>query len=239
MEKQTERQKKTTVPVATSTNLPASPSAETTWGLEDITQSDLVLPRILLTQFMSELVTTEVAKAGEFRDSLETSKLLGDVKNPIEIIVFGTSKAWIVFKDGEFLNMEARTAANDKLPLKETLEDGSFIERKGVLNVNCLLTSDMKKGEAFPYVVSFKGMSTGAGKKLITQLMKLQMFGKPIAAKTFKIKAQLEENDKGKYYVMDVDMGRDTTVEESQAAQTWFRMLQTKKNVTVDNVGVE
>ena len=239
MEKQTEKTKKQTSVATTQNNLPSMPTSDTNWGLEDITQTDLVLPRIMLTQFMSELVTAELAKAGEFRDSLETSKLLGDAKNPIELIVFGTSKAWIVFKDGDFLNMEARTAVNDKLPLKETLEDGSFIERKGVLNVNCLLTSDMKKGEAFPYVVSFKGMSTGAGKKLITQLMKLQMFGKPISAKTFKLKTNLEENDKGKYYVMDVDMGRDTTTEESQAAQTWHKMLMTKKNVTVDNIGEE
>jgi len=201
------------------------------WGGEDISSQDITIPKILLMQPMSELVTDGIAKIGEFRDSLNKSVVLGSDKNPLEFIVFGTFKNYLEFKDGEYL----RTVSGDMgvLLQEEILEDGSHIKRMRVQNIYCLLANDVAKEEAFPFVISFKSTGYKAGKDLMTYIKKLQFFQKPSAAKVFTLSCTKQTNDKGTFFVPEVGTLRDSNPEEMTQAYAWYKLL-AKAKVKVD-----
>lgn len=205
------------------------------WGGEDISNTDIIIPKILLMQPMSELVTDGIAKIGEFRDSLNTARVLGDEKAPVEVVVFGTFRTWMTFKDGEYLNTIARDASNEALP-REEIEEGSgaAITRTQILNAYCLMPKDIASGEAFPFVLSFKSTSYTAGKALMTHIKKLQMFKKPSAAKVFLVSCHKETNDKGTFFVPDIAVLRDSTEAEMAQAYEWYKLIARSK-VKVDD----
>lgn len=203
------------------------------WGGEEISNEDMVIPKILLMQPMSELVTDGVAKIGEFRDSLNTDRVLGNDKEPVELIIFGTFKTWLEFKDGEYLSTKKWTPENAELPRDEILEDGSVISRDKVLNFYCLVPKDISGGEPFPFVLSCRRTSATAGKELNTHIKKLQMFKKPSAAKVFALTSYKETNDKGTFFVSQVKVLRDSTTEEQAIAYEWYKAL-AKSKVRVD-----
>ncbi len=203
------------------------------WGGEEIANEDLVIPKILLMQPMSVLVTEGIAKIGEFRDSLNKDRSLGSDKSPVEIIVFGSFKTWIEYKDGEYDTTKKMDATNADLPLEEILEDGSVITRDKVLNFYNLVAGDISSGEAFPFVLSCRRSSYQTGKKLSTHIKKLQMFKKPSAAKVFSLSSRKETNEKGTFFVTDVEVLRDATSEEMATAYEWYKLL-AKAKVKVD-----
>ena len=204
------------------------------WGSEDIGSDDITIPKILLMQPMSELVTDGIAKIGEFRSSLEKDKKLGDAETPLEVITFGSFKTWIEFKDGEYLATKKFTPENAELPLEEVAEDGAIITRDKVLNFYCLVPKDVTNNEAFPFVLSCRRTSYNAGKTIATHIKKLQMFKKPSAAKVFTLKSNKETNDKGTFFTIQVDVGRDSTKTELETAYEWYKLL-AKSKVKVDD----
>jgi len=210
---------------------------QSAWGGEGITNDDITIPKILLMQPMSDLVTDGIAKIGEFRDSLDPEKMLGNDKTPVEVIVFGTFKTWIEFKDGEFLSIKRMTGENEGLEREEIQEDGSVITRDKTWNFYCLVPSDIESGETFPYVISFRRTGTKAAKDINTYLVKLKMMNKPSAASVFALTSYKETNDKGTFFVPQVKVVRKTTNEEIAAAKTWYEVLG-KSNVRVDDSDV-
>lgn len=212
--------------------------AQGAWGGEDISTEDIVIPKIMLMQPMSDLVTDGVAKIGEFRDSLNTSRILGyTTEKPVEFIVFGTFKRWMEFKDKEFQRAFVWTPENAELKTEEITEAGELITRDVSLNFYCLLPDDIESGEAFPYVISCRMTSKQAGKDLSTHIKKLQMFKKPSAAKVFVLTATKETNDKGTFFVLHTAVGRDATATEQAAAYEWYKLLG-KSKVRVDDSDV-
>lgn len=233
------KEEKTTTPTVRSEaaqgGLPVTVGAEDgAWGGEDIGNDDIIIPKILLMQPMSELVTDGIARIGEFRSSLDKDQVLGDDKTPVELIVFGSFKTWIEFKDGEYLTTKKMTAENTELPQEEVMEDGSVITRDRVINYYCLNTKDIESGEPFPFVLSCRRTSYTAGKTIATHIKKLQMFKKPSAAKAFNLTSRKETNDKGTFFILDVEVKRDSTEKEMLAAYEWYKVLQ-KAKVRVDD----
>lgn len=197
------------------------------WGAENVTSEQIIIPKIMLMQPMSELVTEGIARIGEFRSSLEKDRVLGSDKSPVELIVFGSFNTWQVFIDGEYATTVPITVENVHAAREEVGPNGEKITRARVLNFYCLLPSDIKSGEAFPFVLSCKGTSEKAGRTLSTHFMKLKMFNKPTAAWVFGVKSVKETNDKGTFFVMDIEKLRDSTSEELTQAYQWYKVLQT------------
>lgn len=203
------------------------------WGSEEISNEDIVIPKILLMQPMSELVTDGVARIGEYRDSLNTERVLGSDKVPVELIIFGTFKTWIEFKDGEYLATKRWEPSNADLAKEEIMEDGSVLSRDKVLNFYCLVPKDIAGGEPFPFVLACRRTSALAGRELNTHIKKLSMFKKPSAAKVFALTSYKETNDKGTFFVSTVKVLRDSTNEEQAAAYEWYKAL-AKSKVRID-----
>jgi hypothetical protein len=215
------------------------------WGKPIVTAKDMIIPKILPLQYMSEKVKDKQGEYGEFRDTLD-NRLLGDLATPFEVVPFLLQKKWIEFEmvakrgggmEREFLQVipiqddPTKAGFNDDLPLRT--EDGK-IERDRVMDFFVLIPEDIQKGESFPYVLSFRRTSLKAGQKLATQLYVRNLnAGKVPPATVMLISAKTKENDHGTFVVQDVEAKRPSTEKELQEAFKWFKIVQAG-NVKVD-----
>ena len=207
-------------------NLPAAPMGA--WGAENITAEDILIPRLLLMQPMSDFVTAGDCKFGDVIDSLEKTKVLANDKKALELVVFGQFKTWRVEHDGEFFRTYPHGPDNAHWEYEKLEQIGNnevMVTNIITYNYYALSVEDIKLGKAFPYVISFKSSSKNAGKALGAHLMRLQAQNKPSAAQVFNLTSKKETNDKGTFAVFEVTPGRDTTELEVATTYKWYQQL--------------
>lgn len=216
------------------------PTALATYdGLMDdtpVASTDLVIPKLLLMQGLSELVSQEKAKLGEIRDSID-GNLFGNKELPLEIIPFKTFKTWVLYEEMngkfEYKGQIPMTPENENWSWDDTV-NGVKVRRDACINYFCLVPKEIEHEMFFPYLVSFRRTSYFAGKKLETHRAKLRLFKKPISFKTFLLSSTRQENDKGTYYVYDIKEGRHTAEKELEAVKQWCDTM-SKQSVRVDD----
>lgn len=227
------------------------------WGAgKDVDASDILIPKILCAQAISEAVTQGDVKLGEFYDSVEKLVLATyDRKNEaktqnLEIIVFGTFKHWVINHDGEYHETvpfqatvydkdgEVTIQGNDQWAYEETV-DKVEIQRDNVMNFYCVLPMEIKEDPnfAFPFVLPLKRTSRKAGQKITTRITKLAAKNRPSACQVFKLSRKIEMNkQKKEYFVIDAMISRDATDAEMAVAYKWWDALDKKKvNVKIDD----
>lgn len=198
------------------------------FGDDGIDVKDIIIPKVMLMQALSELVSDDKAQVGEYRDSLEGA-LLGDSKNQLELIFFGHFKTWRIFeRNGSeltFKRTEPVTPINATLPY----EDGSTVNQM-CFNFYCLPVA--KIGECLPHVFTFTKTSSQVGRKLLTIMTQMKKQGLPMPAKVFSFSSKKEKNDKGTWVVPTFSIARDSTREELITAKTWKETLD-KSSVSI------
>lgn len=215
------------------------------WGHEELSSSDIILPKLLPMQLMSEKVVEGKAQFGEIRDNVD-NKLMGSLEKPLEVIPFARDRVFIEFETAPNSNDKVfkrvvpivvdRTNPNynDDAPYEQTLEDGTKVSRDRTLNFYVLIPDEIKEGSAIPYVLPFRRTSMRGGRKLETQMfMKNRMAGKVPCAYTINIVPEKQKNDKGTFIVLDISTGRAATGDEIETAFYWNKMIksgQTKVN---------
>lgn len=214
--------------------LPAIPVND--WGSEGISNSDILISKLLLMQGLSEKVSDGEASVGQIRDSVNNTLLGGFVKpkemQPVQMICFSSFKTWVIFEKrgvgsdakDEYVGTVPFSPENEGWAISEIV-NGVEVRRDKCLNFYVLLPSEIEEGVAFPYLVSFRRTSSYAGKKLATIAAKLKLFKKPLSSKVIELKVAAEENDKGKFFVFDVADGRAATPKEIQTAYEWYQTL--------------
>jgi len=217
--------KKNEVVAQASTEVAVSAESSGTFGSQ-ISAEDIILPKILLMQSISELVEddTNAAKSGDFVHSLDEVVVGSKANNPVEFIALGMYKTIQTFEDNKYVKTESWSPELAQLAYEETL-GGKVVNRNTVMNYYVIRPSDIESMQVFPFVISFKRTSLKGGKKLATKLMMLEEFGAEMYAKTFKLVAKQEEGDKGKYYVMDIVDGRKSNEVEIKQAIKWTSRL--------------
>ena len=209
------------------------------WGNGGMTSNDVVIPRLLLMQPMSNKVTDGAAKFGEFIDSL-TDEALGNFDKPLDVIPFDCKKVWIEYNaevnPKEFLRVVPITPQNENLPYndEEYNEDAKKkikISRDRVMNFYVLLPEHIKQGAAIPYILCFRRTSLQAGKKLMTQMyMKNTSAGMTPASMVVTVSCKkLTNEDKQTYAVMDVRPLKKSTADEVQEAFKWYSLVSSGK----------
>lgn len=214
---------------------PATASDLGEWGGgQVVTSNDIVIPKILPLNYMSEKVKNKQGEYGEFRDTLNNAKF-GDLNKGFEFIPILMEKKWIEFdlvankagaKKREFKSIvpivdTPGDGYNDDLPYSEP-----GLERDRVLDFYVLIPEEIVSGGSVPYVLSFKRTSLKAGKKLATQMhLKNRMAGKNPAAVACTLSGLSVQNDDGEYVVQDVTPSRESTVDEMAAALHWFKLI--------------
>lgn len=229
-------------------NLPAELTDLNQWGMPTTMSQDIIIPKILPMQGLSELVTDGKAVMGEFRNSLSGEKL-GSITDPIEIIPFAVQKVWDIYKQqGDKFEWEqsipldenpASKGYNDLLPWADKCPDtGVNIKRIRRMNFFVLLPSDLAQGHALPFVFSFKSTSYTEGKKIYSQMyMSNPSKRLPPPAYTFKIGGTKEKNDHGTFIVPKMELGRLTTADELASCLHWFKQVSKLKVDEKDTEG--
>lgn len=212
-------------------------------GSSQVSQQDIIIPRIFLMQPMSDKVTAGEAAFGEFRESLSNEKL-GDFKEALNVIPFMMKKVFVEYElipenNGKikkvFIKQYPIVPANESLPYTDRMEienrDGSNkrtadVSRDRVLQFYVLLPNEIDTGSALPYIISARRSSMQAGKKLATQMfVKNAMAGKTPASVMMKISSKKESNDEGTFAVLDVAPIGATPDKYVAEAFKWLNLL--------------
>lgn len=223
------------------------------WGSEGVDTADVLIPRILLMQGLSKLVSSGQRNLGDIVRSTN-KEVLAPKGATLEVIPLTSWKTWTVFemvgkgsaRKPEFRSIEPITAENAGAPL-EFMVDGVPWRRDKTLNFYVLLPSDIqkeqkaveaiKRGEfpdtddvLFPCAISFSRSAYNTGKELATHFMKAQSFGVPPASRVFNLGSKVISNEQGQWPVFELTKLRASTKEEMAAAEKWYGIL---KNVQV------
>lgn len=212
----------------------------------DILSSDVVIPRLLLMQGMSDLVKTRKAQAGDIVRSVDAYKM-GSPDATFEFIPLSTPiPSWIIERKLEgnnrftYFSREKRTAKNEMAPWQYTADmDGN--EGKGniqyrrikCLSLYVLLPQDIdafmvekKKAEngempdlskaLTPLLVEFRSTGFRAGKEITTYYTQASQFGTNPSYYKLKLGCAMESSDDNDYYVFTVDRAKPTPITKEQ-----------------------
>jgi len=200
---------------------------------DNFNQKDMIIPKILLMQGLSQFVTDGKAVFCDLIDSLTGSKL-GSIDKPLAIIPFYLSKTWVIMeKKGdkfEYARTEIVTPSNENLTW-QGLENGIEIQRHYSRNFYVLLPDF----GMLPYLVSMRGTSARTGKILASQMyVQNKLGGLPPAGMTIDLSVKRDKNAKGTYGVFQIAPKRRTTAEELATAYQWFKTVSSTE-VKVDD----
>lgn len=170
----------------------------------ELFSNDIIIPKIWLTQQMSETFKNGVAKLGEYVSSA-TNEVLGDGKEPLRLVVLKVFKRWHTFSldakgNKEFLSSELYTTKNANLPYEDVI-DGKDVVRRQVISAYVLRTDDIMKGLNVPYIIDFASTSKGAGRQLVSDVATIERAGYPAFVGYFNLTSKEETKDKNDFYV--------------------------------------
>lgn len=235
--------KESSVPVKTETAKERSAAlVEATtlesWGVTEVSSRDIIIPRILLMQPMSDKVTAGEAAFGEFRESLNNEKI-GDFNQGFEFIPFHMEKVFVEYDvtdetDKKFIRTVPITPQNEDLPYDDQGEDRDGkkcpISRDRVMNFYVLRPEDIEAGGALPYILSARRTSMTAGKKLATQMfVKNAATGKTPAGVVCLATCGKQSKDKKTWAVLDVKPLSPTPDKYVAEAFKWLKIVKAGK----------
>jgi hypothetical protein len=230
--------KEVTVKQETSLTVPSVDD----WGTPEIGAQDILIPKILLMQGLSQFVADGDAQIGEFRDSV-SGTLLGSLTAPISFIPVHIDKTWVLSKKigdrFKYQTMIPVTRDNENMEWEYTDNEGVLCRRDYTMICYCLLPSDVANGMPMPYTISFRRTSMRAGKKLFTQMyIRNKQAGLVPPAQVMELSAKREKNDQGTYMILDIAPKRSATAPEIVAAFELYKTIQ-GGSVRVDNSDLE
>lgn len=223
---------------------------------EEILKSDVIIPKLLLMQGLSDFVNERKAQQGDIMRSTTIEKL-GDPEHPISFIPLTFTNDWRLEEEEngkyKFRGNEPRTAKNEDSPW-EFEKNGTRWKRTKVINVFALLPQDIKAEQAevekfkttgempdlnktlLPVVISFRSTSYNAGKAVATHFAKaaaMAKYGVKPYGFSLQLKCYADKNEKGAYYVYEIGQGGQVSAAELEKAHEWYQILSTQK-VQVD-----
>lgn len=221
-------------------------SATTVWAkkpnqVSNVDKSDILIPKLLLMQGLSELVGEEKAQMGDIVNSV-TAKILGGKEKELSFIPLVHFKDMAKFEliDGEkpkFLEILPWTSQTAALPWEEK-QMGKTIKNMARLNFYVLLESEITEATALPYLLSFTSTSYQNGRKLATHFAQADMANLQACSMLFNVTSKKEKNDKGIYYKFDVAPKGPTPEKYISKIEMWTDVL-SKGLYQVDNSDFE
>ena len=191
------------------------------WGDTGVTASDMVIPKALLMQGLSEAVADGNAAIGDYLNSL-TGEVIAKKGEELELIPFHMDKYWAISeKSGnKFRRVEAATPANENLPWDFTDTDGVDCKRTMVRAFYCLKSDEL---DGLPIIVSFSSTAAKIGKKLATRMFIMnRQAGKVPCAYGIKLSASVVKGEKGTYATPDFTVGAEVAPETIATCRDWM-----------------
>jgi hypothetical protein len=83
--------------------------------------------------------------------------------------------------------------------------------------------------------LSFQRTSIKAGKDIATYFGKCARFGRPAASKVLTLSAHMEKNDKGSFWVFDVQTQgcKKTTADQLDSSAKWYTTIRSTSSIKV------
>lgn len=222
---------------------------------ETVLASDVVIPRVLLMQGLSEFVTDRKAQMGDIVRST-TAEKLGGPESPVEFIPLTYKNFWVNFEimggTPEYRSKEVRNASNEHLEW-DYEKDKVPWKRMKLIEVYALLVQDLKAEEenlkAFketgvlpdlektllPVALTFRSTSYNAGKSLVTHFTKASTFGVKPFAYSLQLSCDSTKNDKGSFYVYKVGNAKPLTHQYLEVADRWYKTVTSRPDLKVDD----
>ena len=214
--------------LATTSNLPTS-VPQSSWGAEQASSKDMLIPRIMLMQDLSDAVKSGKCRPGAIIDGTTNKVLVDSVGKKFEIIPILTYGEWLCYDVLVRNNKEEVTYKNKVVCDKsnenwspEEVVAGGLVRRVRQINFLVLRPENIHE---LPYMVSFKKTSMRAGKKLSTHFQVSAMKGLPAAKQVFTL-SSIQLTSKGfTYYGFEVEPARASTPDELRYAYHWYQMF--------------
>lgn len=232
---------------------------EQTKAIPGLVPSDMIVPKVLCMQGLSELVAARKAQLGDIVRSTNAEKL-GDPEHPIQFIPLSFPKTdWIIelMTAGKFKYKKsmARDAKNSGLEWNFWSDkDGNevpfgtvgAVEARRVqrLSLFALLPQDidaeaaekkkMENGEfpdiskaLMPVMISFRSFSFNAGKEVVSFFTQANSFKTQAYKYLLGLGCKMQQNDKGTFYVFQVDRARPQAVPAvyAQVVEYWANIV--------------
>lgn len=210
------------------------------WGDTGVSSSDLVIPKALLMQGLSDFVADGKAAIGEYVNSL-TGEVIAKKGEELELIPFHMTKYWAVTEanGNKFRRVEEATPSNENNPWDFTDSDGTPCKRTLVRAFYCL---DVKEKDGLPLIISFASTAAKIGKKLATRMFIMnRQAGKVPCAYSIKVSSSIVKGDKGTYASPDFVVGSEVSNEDVMTCRDWMLSVKagTAKADTSDQKPVE
>jgi hypothetical protein len=193
-------------------------------GFDDITTDELSIPRILITQALSDAVEEGKATAGQYYNTM-THKTW----DTLEFVVLRKTNTFnYSMRNGQRFEWKyEEPATNIKSYDREfTDEDGNDWQKDLTFNYFIIPVCDFDAAAIpFPCMVSLKRTSIRAAKSLNTMIKQVVTARQPVFGTTFKLTTKKIENDKGKFFVADIEPGKALDKKNYQACIDWSKTL--------------
>lgn len=221
---------------------------------QEVLNSDIIIPKILLMQGLSDFVADGKAAIGDIVRST-TAEKLGDDKTPVVFIPLKMTNSWVIQeKIGqkyEFRGIEPRNAKNEDMEW-DFVKNGTDWKRVKTINVFALLPKDIQSFKEeiakeemdlektlMPVVISFRSTSFKAGQSVATFFTKVKsnlQYNPKIAPYKYELTLEAErtENDKGKFVVFKVGASKPVKAEFLDEAAKWYHILNSATNIKMD-----
>lgn len=200
------------------------------WGNEKVDAVDLIIPRIVLAQGNSDLINSGIASPGDLVDSVNTT-VLAKRGSFIEIIPFKMDKLYRRSvknpQNGKWekLVTEKYDTRHLSLEWNEKGQDGKEYKNEAILMCSCVLATNTT---GFPYLISFRGTSYFAGKKMVNHFKECEQNKTPPASWAFKLSSKQQSGQGNSWWALDVAKSRVAKEPELLAAYKWYTEFKTK-----------
>lgn len=175
-----------------------------------IDTEDIIIPKILIAQSQSQVVSNGNVKPGEIYESTEGSILAGKDEE-LELVMLSLKKLIYVFSDNDFDRIEEFKPGFQF----EEIVDGKTVTKQVCYSFVCLNYKDIKEGNTvFPYIINFMKTNKRTGQKIINSIIKLQGSKQHFMTKVFKLKPIVTTSGKHSWYVWDILPSNDFVKKE-------------------------
>ena len=201
---------------------------------DNLTSSDVQVPSLILFQKMTDMDGDY--KEGDMIHSI-SGDVLGSAKSPLELIVADCYLTQVWYEGKNWIKTMDWDAAMEADPY-ESIVDGIKIKKQKCFNYVCFQALDVREieipGEAVQYlssplIVKFKGASGKFGKKFNSTLMDYAAFGKPSWVVSFNLTTHSEENEHGKFMVLEMAKGKPAIPAQQLAAENLLKTFRTAR----------
>lgn len=207
-------------------------------GPSVIDRADMLIPKLLVMQGLSNLVAEGRASMGDVVNSVTGEKVIskGEWINFVPLMTFKTVEYYNTSAPGKPKRerVEPWSATKHTNTDWEQVIEGVKFRVMETLNFYVFLEKDLSSPAALPYLIKFQSTQRTTGKKLITHFMQMEMMQAEPWFGVLALTTNVQKNDKGVFAVPDIKPVGQTDAKYAPKIAQWIDVI-SKGAVVVDD----